>query len=133
MNNVKWIFAAALLLASAGQASACDSRSLRIYFMYGTASLTTDAQAVADAGIKLAKECPATRITLTAHDDAVEAAGPLRKESALRLRVVRNYLVRHGVAKRIIKGTDAAGTNPAVASAPGEKEPLNRFVEIIVE
>lgn len=119
---------------AAAPAMTCDNVDFIVYFEWDRSDLTDQAAATVEAAAGQADECGITRVMIEGHADRSGPDDYNVRLSDRRARVVRDALVRLGVAASTIS-VEARGENdPAVDTPDGVREPLNRRseVEIIV-
>ena len=104
-----------------------------VWFDYGTAQLTPEAQnaiGVAVERVKKAQQSFRVRAMVSAHTDAAEARNEDPNLSRMRAEAVRAELIVDGMHDIDVNIYARGGNEPAVATAPGAREQMNRRVEI---
>jgi OmpA-OmpF porin, OOP family len=125
--------------SSAIAPEACETRfsvistTGAIYFKTGSAEIDTASDALLDSVAQIANRCPAVRIQVAGHTDAVGSRESNRRLSTLRARSVADYLIRQGVSDGRI---DSAGYGDSRPVAPNDTEAgraKNRRIEFAVK
>ncbi|MED5548189.1 MAG: OmpA family protein, partial [Pseudomonadota bacterium] len=110
----------------------CDDVSFPVYFEWDRADLTDQARAVIAQAANQRGNCGVTRVSVAGHADRSGAAAYNVGLSERRARVVRDELVRLGVPASTISMEAYGETRPAVQTADGVREPLNRRSEVVI-
>ncbi len=105
---------------------AYEAREFVVYFPFDQYVLTTEAQAVVQQAADYAKAGGATKITVTGHTDTSGSDKYNARLSERRAKAVADGLVGLGVAATSLSVDWKGESAPAVATADGVKEPLNR-------
>ena len=103
-----------------------------VYFDAGSATLSPQARTVLDRALPMLRSPNTGTIQLAGHDDRAARAAVSRRNSLRRAAAVRDYLVSRGIARGRIQLVDYGETRPAVETADGVREALNRRVEIVL-
>ena len=106
--------------------------SFPVYFEWDRADLTDQARAVIAQAASQRGSCGVTRVTVAGFTDRSGAASYNVGLSERRARVVRDELVRLGVAASTITMEAFGETRNAVQTADGVREPLNRRTEVLI-
>ena len=114
----------------AAAAAPPPTREYTVYFAFGKATLSSDAQSVIQQAVASAKEAPMTRITVVGHTDTVGSEQYNQGLSERRAAAVRNALIAQGVSAQEISASGVGESQLAVPTAQGVKEPRNRRVVI---
>ncbi len=110
----------------------CDDMPFVVYFGWDNAAITPQAQRVIERAADQARACEITRITVVGHADTSGDAGYNLGLSARRAGMVREELVRQGIAGSLIMVEGLGEQQPAVATGDGVREPLNRRAEATI-
>lgn len=112
-------------------ASAAPAKPARVlvFLDWGISTLTPKADEVVAAALTYVK--PSSRISVVGHADRSEAQPA--ELSRARAEAVRASLIQAGVSRRAIVRVEGGGTKGLlVQTSAGQREPQNRFVEIII-
>jgi outer membrane protein OmpA-like peptidoglycan-associated protein len=110
-----------------------EGQSYIVFFDWDRAELTPPALAVIAAAVRAAQRQAYTRINLTGHTDLSGSNAYNAILSRKRADVVLAALVRGGIGKETIYVRALGPLQPVVSGVPGQREPQNRRVEIVVE
>ncbi len=119
-------------VTAAALAPVCDDLPFVVYFGWDNAELTPQALRVIERAADQAEACEITRITIIGHADTSGDANYNLGLSARRANMVREELVRKGVAGSLIMVEGLGEQQPAVATGDGVREPLNRRAEATI-
>jgi outer membrane protein OmpA-like peptidoglycan-associated protein len=111
---------------------ACDDVDFVVYFEWDRSDLTDQARAVIAQAANQTGSCDVTRVSVAGFTDRSGAAAYNVRLSERRANVVRDELVRLGIAGSSISMEAFGETNNAVATADGVREPLNRRTEVVI-
>ena len=102
-----------------------------VYFALNSAALDAAARDRLDQMFAMLARQPHVSIGIAGHGDS---SGPAERNMALanrRAEAVRDYLVSRGLPASAMQAVSYGETRPAVATADGVREALNRRVEIV--
>jgi outer membrane protein OmpA-like peptidoglycan-associated protein len=125
------MFAALLLpaLIAATPAQEVQRRST-VYFAPDSVEVVPEAEAALDYIVQAMLAHPGMRARLSGHTDRTGTAEYDIAKSQRMAASVARYLSDHGVLEARIGMIAYGGTRPAAPAADGERNPLNRRVEI---
>ena len=103
-----------------------------VYFDAGSATLSPQARTVLDRALPMLRSPNTGTIQLAGHDDRAARAAVSRRNSLRRAAAVRDYLLARGIPPGRIQLVAHGETRPAVETADGVREALNRRVEIVL-
>lgn len=119
-------------------AEACETRfsvistAQAIYFKTGSAELEDTSAPMLNSVADIAGQCPATKIEVTGHTDAVGSREKNRQLSESRARSVVDYLAERGVARTRIAARGFGDTRPVAANDSEANRAKNRRIEFKV-
>jgi outer membrane protein OmpA-like peptidoglycan-associated protein len=105
-------------------------REFIVFFGHNKSNLTAEAQNVIREAAAAAKQFGSATITVVGHADRSGSDGHNQKLSLRRANVVKDQLVREGIAEGSISVSGRGETEPMVQTADGVREPQNRRVHI---
>jgi outer membrane protein OmpA-like peptidoglycan-associated protein len=111
---------------------AAETREFVVYFPYEQYVLTADAQQVVEAAAQYATGGHSTRVVVVGHADEEASAADNMRLSERRAKATADQLVAAGVAQTALDVSWKGPADPAVQTAPGVPEPLNRRATITV-
>jgi outer membrane protein OmpA-like peptidoglycan-associated protein len=111
-------------------APAPQTQEFIIYFAFDSAVLDEPAKAIVRQVIQYNQTHPNVRIALAGHTDLAGSPDYNVRLSLRRADAVRAELVNQGVSVERISVTALGESQPAVPTAPGVREPLNRRVVV---
>jgi outer membrane protein OmpA-like peptidoglycan-associated protein len=106
--------------------------SFTLYFVEGKNEFTEQSKQVVDRILSEIAKRPVPDVLVVGHTDTVGSDQANDVLGQQRADIVRAALIRLGVAPDDIRAISRGKRNPAVPTAAGVAEPLNRRVEIIV-
>lgn len=104
-----------------------------VYFEWDSSDLTDQARAVIAQAANQRGSCDVVRVAVAGYTDRSGAASYNVGLSERRARVVRDELVRLGVAASTISMEAFGETRNAVNTADGVREPLNRRTVVLID
>ncbi len=104
-----------------------------VYFDFDKSTITPQGRSVIDQVLAEAKTMNAQSLSVTGHTDLAGTADYNMALSLRRADTVRSALVIGGVPADRITVAGRGMSEPAVPTAPGVREPLNRRVEVILQ
>ncbi len=107
-----------------------DDNLIRIYFDYDSAALSPTAERIVDLAAERAVSCRYLRIAIAGHVDAATRPSRAVRLSRKMAETVRRGLIARGLDKARIRATGYGSSRPAIAAAPGAREPFNRRIEM---
>ncbi|MDG2044909.1 MAG: OmpA family protein, partial [Maricaulis sp.] len=112
----------------------CNDVNFPVYFEWDSSDLTDQARAVINqaASQSMTADCSVTRVSVAGFTDRSGAQAYNVRLSERRAAVVREELVRLGVAASTISMEAFGETRTAVSTADGVREPLNRRTEVMI-
>lgn len=110
----------------------CDDLPFVVYFGWDETEVSQTALRVIEQAANQAKECEITRVTVVGHADTSGNEQYNVGLSERRARIVRDELIRQGVAASLIVVEGAGEGQPAVATGDGVRERLNRRAEATI-
>lgn len=113
-------------------APTCSDVPFVVYFEFDQSTLTDQARQVIARASQQAAECDITRVEIEGHTDRSGSQAYNARLSERRARVVRDELIRLGVAASLISIEARGESEPAVATPDGAREPLNRRTEVVI-
>lgn len=116
-------------LAAYAPAQEVQRRSV-VYFAADSVEVTPEAAPALDYVVQAMLAHPEMQARLSGHTDRVGSAGDNIAKSRRMAASVARYLSAHGVLEARITTIAYGETRPAVPGADGEREPMNRRVEI---
>ncbi len=105
------------------------SKTGAIYFASGSSKLDPKSQPVLDSVVDAVRKCPAFRIEVAAHTDALGSLDDNRWLSLLRARSVAKAIRRAGVAASRITAAGYGADRPVAPNDTEENRALNRRIE----
>lgn len=125
------LFFSGLLLGLASPGTAATTIEQRtVYLSLAMNDLSIDAQAVLDDMLEAWKRNPTARLVITAHTDRSGSDAVNLRFSKRRAAEVARYFTARGVPARLITAIGKGESEPALPTADGVREPLNRRVVI---
>lgn len=124
------IAAAIAVLVSASHLTA-QERPLMIFFDYDSALVSEEAQKLLDFAVEDLKGGRAKSVSINGHTDASEKASDTL--SLARSHAVASVLIAKGIAVNKMQLVGSEAKSPLVKTAPGQKEPQNRRVEVVLK
>jgi outer membrane protein OmpA-like peptidoglycan-associated protein len=103
---------------------------IRIYFDYGSASLSPTAARIVDLAARQARRCHYLGIAIAGHVDSATRRSRALILSRRMAETVRRALIARGLDPARIEADGFGASRPAVATAPGVREPYNRRTEM---
>lgn len=122
----------AIALSVMGSAAADTRTVYPIYFDWNSSTLNAKATAEVKKAYPEAKKCDYNGVRVFGHADRSHTEDESAKLGMARARVVRESLMKLGLADGAIAFSTKGEHEPAKETADGVKEPLNERVEIIV-
>lgn len=119
-------------------AEACETRfsvistAQAIYFKTGSADLEEASAPMLNSVADIAGRCPAAKIEVTGHTDAVGSREKNRQLSESRARSVADYLAERGVARTRISARGFGDTRPVASNDTETNRAKNRRIEFKV-
>lgn len=110
----------------------CPTAELVVYFEWDRSNLTSEGVSSVDAAVSLARQCDIAQIVIVGHTDSSGDLQYNQELSERRAGVVRDALVARGVAVGVIDTQARGETDPAMATADGVREPLNRRATVTI-
>ncbi|GAB3829045.1 OmpA family protein [Hymenobacter jeollabukensis] len=103
----------------------------RLYFGQSQARLLPTSQPELKRLVRVLQEQPALRFEIAGHTDNVGDAQKNQVLSEQRARVVRAYLVQHGIDSARLTAVGYGGTRPVADNRDPQQRPRNRRVELV--
>ena len=115
--------------------SACETITRQVYFASNASALdATSLEIIEDAVRDIRRgACNVSRVSIVGHTDTVGAAARNIELSLDRAEVVRDALVTRGIDAALIAAEGAGEERLVHRTADNVSEPINRFVQIVVE
>jgi len=115
--------------------SACEAIRRQVYFASNASALdATSLEIIEDAVRHVRRDaCNVSRVSVVGHTDTVGAAARNVELARDRAGVVRDALVARGIDAALIATEGAGEERPLHRTANNIAEPINRFVEIVIE
>lgn len=115
--------------------SACETIRRQVYFASNASALdATSLEIIEDVVRHVRRDaCNVSRVSVVGHTDTSGAAARNLELSRDRAGVVRDALVARGIDAALITTDGAGEERPLRQTADGVPEPINRFVEIVIE
>ena len=110
-----------------------ETRAFIVYFEFDKSSIPQDGLTVIEAASDYSKAGDAKEVNVVGHADTSGSAAYNIALSRRRAQAVKDVLVHDGVAANIVNIAWKGESQPAVATADGVKEPLNRRAEIDIQ
>jgi outer membrane protein OmpA-like peptidoglycan-associated protein len=107
-----------------------DDDLVRIYFDYGSTSLSPTAWRIVDLAAERARRCRYLAIAIAGHTDSATPRSRALLLSRQMAETVRRGLVARGLDRARIAIAGYGATRPAIATAAGAREPFNRRIEM---
>jgi len=104
-----------------------------VYFGFNQTNLTDRARETLDAVVAGVRTLGATALSVVGHTDTVGSQGYNQALSEKRARRVADALVARGIPEGSMTLAGRSFNDPAVATGPNVREPLNRRVEIALD
>jgi outer membrane protein OmpA-like peptidoglycan-associated protein len=108
------------------------TKEFEVYFPFGSHVLLPEAQVVVQAAAAYAIAGHSAKVVVVGHTDDGEAVVADGQTSERRAKATADQLVGFGVAANSLDVSWKKNSDPAVQTAPGGREPLNRRVSIVV-
>lgn len=115
------------------QVLACDDVPFVVYFAWDSAALTPQARRVIAQAAEQSSRCDVTRVLIEGHADRSGGESYNVGLSRRRAEVVEVALVDEGIDQDVIETVARGESEPAVDTADGVREPLNRRAEVLIE
>jgi outer membrane protein OmpA-like peptidoglycan-associated protein len=114
---------------------ACARVLRQVYFNSNEAALDASALAIIDEAVREVRPsaCNVSRINVIGHADTVGSTAHNLELSQARAAAVRDALVARGVDAALITTEGAGEERPQYRTGDHVSEPINRFVEIMIE
>lgn len=129
--------AAAVIAAPFSFGQTCVSQDAVVYFVTEQSELTSQAQEVVKyMADKIQDGCKVDEVFLGGHTDSNEASSGIASAAQLanqRMTSVAQTMAIQGIDPNVIVTANFRDRRPAVKTAQGRKEPLNRRVEIEIK
>lgn len=113
-----------------GSAFAMTPPSLMIFFSFGEAGITPQAEATINQVVAIFSKRENARVTIVGHTDTAEASVPLSMARAVAAKI---RLVEMGISPDRISIVARGDKDILVQTPPGTREPQNRRVDFIVQ
>ncbi len=115
--------------------SACETITRQVYFASNASALdATSLEIIEDAVRHVRRDaCNVSRVSVVGHTDTVGAAARNVELSRNRAGAVRDALVTRGIDAALIAVEGAGEERPLHRTPDNAAEPINRFVEIVIE
>jgi outer membrane protein OmpA-like peptidoglycan-associated protein len=115
--------------------SACETITRQVYFASNASALdATSLEIIEDAVRDIRRgACNVSRVSIVGHTDTVGAAARNIELSLDRAEVVRDALVTRGIDAALIAAEGGGEERLVHRTADNVSEPINRFVEIVIE
>ncbi len=138
MFGIKHLLAAILsVILSAGILAAPgderDTASMqRIFFDWGKALVTRDAEATLDDVAAILLQGGTRSASIVGHSDRSGSTSANRRSALQRAAVVHDYLISRNVPSARLRISSMGEDLPLIPTADGVREPQNRRVDIII-
>ena len=118
---------------AAAPSTAVETTSTILYFPFDSAALSGSAQLALEQLVQYVKSAGNVGITINGHADRAGTDEYNMTLSESRAKFVREALLAAGVPAKLVHYFAFGESDPAINTPDGEKEPLNRRVEIFIE
>jgi outer membrane protein OmpA-like peptidoglycan-associated protein len=122
----------AVVLMTPGTAAALERIVTNVYFEWGETTLDAKALEAVSEALPKARECEYNGVRVFGHADRSHTEAESTALAMTRALAVREELMKLGIANGAIAFSNKGELDPAIETADGVREPLNRRVEIIV-
>jgi outer membrane protein OmpA-like peptidoglycan-associated protein len=115
--------------------SACETITRQIYFASNASALDALSLEIIEDAVRHVRRdaCNVSRVSVVGHTDTIGAAERNLELARDRASVVRDALVARGIDAALIAAEGAGEERPLHRTADNVAEPINRFVEIVIE
>lgn len=115
--------------------SACETITRQVYFASNASALDATSLEIIEDAVREVRRgaCNVSRVSIVGHTDTVGAAARNIELSLDRAEVVRDALVTRGIDAALIAAEGAGEERPLHQTVDNVAEPINRFVEIVIE
>ncbi|MEZ5958597.1 MAG: OmpA family protein [Hyphomonadaceae bacterium] len=115
--------------------SACETITRQVYFASNASALDATSLEIIEDAVREVRggACNVSRVSVVGHTDTVGAAARNVELSQDRAGAVRDALVTRGIDAALIAAEGAGEQRLVHRTADNVSEPINRFVEIVIE